>query len=49
MNVLCIGARVIGEKLAEDVVYAFIKAGFRKEERFLRRLEKVLNIEKKYK
>ncbi|HVO76160.1 MAG TPA: ribose 5-phosphate isomerase B [Ignavibacteriaceae bacterium] len=49
MNILCIGARVIGEKLAEELVHAFLKAEFSKEERFLRRLEKVLNIEKKYK
>ncbi len=49
MNILCIGARVIGDKLAEELVHAFIKAEFRKEERFIRRLEKVINIEKNFK
>jgi ribose 5-phosphate isomerase B len=49
MNILCIGARVIGDKLAQELVHAFIGAQFRREERFLRRLEKVINIEKNFK
>ncbi len=46
MNILCLGARVIGLELAVELVTAFLKARFSGEERFRRRLEKVLNIEK---
>ncbi len=45
VNVLCLGARVIGAALAEDVVKAFVTAEFDTDERFQRRLEKVLAIE----
>ena len=45
MNVLCLGARVVGGALAREVVEAFLKAEFLAEERFRRRLQKVLNIE----
>jgi ribose 5-phosphate isomerase B len=46
MNVICIGARVIGENLATDIVKAFLGAEFQEEERFLRRLEKINQFEK---
>jgi len=47
LNVLCIGARVIGVELASAVVEAFINARFLAEEsRFVRRLDKVIAIEK---
>lgn len=46
MNVLCLGARIIGIELAKDVVNAFINAIFSKEERHLRRLEKIISLEK---
>jgi len=46
MNILCLGARIIGNKLAEDLVFAFINAKFQKKERYIRRLEKVKNLEK---
>jgi len=45
MNVLCLGARVIGEALARDLVQAFLAARFTGEERHLRRLKKTLAIE----
>jgi ribose 5-phosphate isomerase B len=45
MNVICIGARVIGSELAMEIVHAFIAARFMREERHLRRLSKVLAIE----
>jgi ribose 5-phosphate isomerase B len=45
MNVLCLGARVIGPKLAEDLVVAFLSARFRNEERYNRRVEKVRKLE----
>ena len=46
-NVLCLGARVVGEELAMDIVRAFVAAKFSGEERHLRRLAKVADIEKK--
>ncbi len=45
MNVLCLGARVVGGALAREVVESFLKAEFLNEERFQRRLQKVLDIE----
>jgi len=46
MNVLCLGARIIGTELAREIVNSFLKAEFIKEERFLRRLEKINRIDK---
>jgi ribose 5-phosphate isomerase B len=49
MNVIVLGARIIGASLAFEVVDAFLKAEFViKEERFTRRFKKVLAIEAKY-
>lgn len=45
MNVLCLGARIVGIALAEQLVTAFINARFSGEERHQRRLEKVNAIE----
>ncbi|HMK57165.1 MAG TPA: ribose 5-phosphate isomerase B [Dissulfurispiraceae bacterium] len=45
MNVLCLGARVIGEELAKELALIFLKAEFSHAERHLRRLEKVDAIE----
>lgn len=46
MNVLCLGARIIGDALAKELVRAFVSANFSSEERHVRRLNKVLAIEK---
>ena len=46
-NVLCLGARVVGEELALDIVRAFVAAKFSGEERHRRRVAKVADIEKK--
>ncbi len=46
MNVLCLGARVIGTELAKELAAAFINAQFSNEERHVRRVNKVLTIEK---
>jgi len=46
-NVLCLGARVTGVALAMEIVRAFTAARFNGEERHLRRLAKVLDIEKR--
>ncbi len=46
MNVLCLGARVIGIALAEDLVKSFMAANLETDEpRFRRRLDKVAAIE----
>ena len=48
MNVLCLGARVIGGALAADLVAAFLGASYAGEERFQRRLDKVQRIESRF-
>jgi len=48
MNVLCLGARVIGGALAIDLVTTFVAARYAGEARFQRRLDKVLDIERKF-
>ena len=48
MNVLCLGARVIGENLAREIVDAFLKAVFTGEERHLRRLAKIHDFETRF-
>ena len=47
INVLCLGARVIGVALALELVQAFIGATFSGKERYRRRLDKVAEIEAK--
>jgi ribose 5-phosphate isomerase B len=48
MNVLCLGARVIGPALAQELVATFLAATFSGEERHQRRLNKILEIEARY-
>jgi ribose 5-phosphate isomerase B len=48
VNVLCLGARVIGPALAADVIRSFVSAAFTGEERHVRRLGKIAAIERKY-
>ncbi len=49
MNVLVMGARIIGSELAFELARAFVGAKFgASEERFVRRFKKVLAIEAKY-
>jgi ribose 5-phosphate isomerase B len=45
MNVICLGGRVIGNKMAEELTGAFIKAKFIGGERHKRRLEKIKKLE----
>jgi ribose 5-phosphate isomerase B len=47
MNVLCLGARIVGVELARELVKAFVSAKFSGEERHVRRLAKVNDIEAK--
>lgn len=46
MNVLCIGARVIGVELAREVARSFLNAKFSNEERHIRRVGKTLALER---
>ena len=46
VNVLSLGGRVIGPEVAVEVVHAFLAAKFTGEERHVRRLNKVLAIER---
>ena len=46
MNVICLGSRVVGPEVAKELVLAFLKAEFTGEERHVRRLNKVRELEK---
>ena len=46
MNVLCIGGRIIGPETAREVLAAFLGASFTGEARHVRRLEKVIALER---
>ena len=48
MNVLCLGSRVIGASLAQDIVASFLGASFSGESRHQRRLDKVLAFEQRF-
>jgi len=48
MNVLCLGARVIGEALAQELVRAFLAARVSDEPRHRRRVEKIAAMESKF-
>jgi len=48
MNVLVMGSRIIGVKLAEDLVKAYLAAAFTNEERHVRRLGKIKALEAKF-
>jgi ribose 5-phosphate isomerase B len=47
MNVLALGARIIGPSLAQELVKAFLAATFSNAERHRRRLEKVMGFEER--
>ena len=48
LNILCLGARVVGIALATDIATAFLGASFSGEERHQRRLDKILAIESRF-
>jgi len=48
MNILVIGARVVGAELARELVRVFVGARFSGEERHRRRLEKIKALEARY-
>jgi ribose 5-phosphate isomerase B len=45
MNVLCLGSDVVGAELAADLVTTFLAARFSGGERYVRRLEKIKELE----
>lgn len=47
-NVLCMGARVIGQSLAVEILKSFVNAEFSGAPRHVRRLNKVISVERKY-
>ncbi len=47
MNVLCLGARIIGPALVPELVNAFLRAEFSTEERHRRRVGKIRDLERK--
>ena len=48
MNILVLGARVIGTALAQELAASFLAANFTNEERHVRRLNKVRALESSY-
>lgn len=46
MNLICLGGRVTGYASAEELVISFLNATFIGEERHVRRLQKIENLEK---
>ena len=46
MNVLCLGSEVIGPSVARDLVKAFLGARFDGAERYVRRLQKIQDMER---
>jgi ribose 5-phosphate isomerase B len=48
MNVLCLGSDIVGPELATDLVRTFLLARFNGGERYVRRLEKIEEMEKRF-
>lgn len=46
MNMMCLGGRITGTSLAWELVQAFLKANFKSDERYARRLAKVAALER---
>ena len=44
-NVLCLGADIVGQSLAEEIVAVWLQASFTGEARHRRRLEKIVQLE----
>ena len=48
MNILCLGSEVVGAELAAELVATFLRADFDGGERYVRRLEKIAQMEKEF-
>lgn len=47
MNMICLGGRITGFKVAEELILAFLNAEFTGASRFVRRLNKIKQLENK--
>ena len=47
MNVLCLGSEVVGPSLARDLIDTFLRARFDGAERYVRRLKKIEDLERR--
>lgn len=47
VNLLCIGAQIVGIKLAQEILDAFLRAEFSTEEQFRRRVAKLTEMERR--
>ena len=47
VNLLCIGAQIVGHKLAGDILRAYLEARFVPDEQFVRRLAKLADLERR--
>jgi ribose 5-phosphate isomerase B len=47
VNLLCLGAQIVGIKLAEEIVQAFLRAEISTDEDFRRRVEKLGEMERR--
>lgn len=47
VNVLCLGAQIVGNKMAEEILKSFFEAEFSTEVHFRRRVEKLAELERK--
>ena len=47
MNVLCVGARIIGSELAKDILQSFLNAVYTPQPRHQLRVDKILDIERR--
>jgi ribose 5-phosphate isomerase B len=47
VNVICLGAQIIGDKLAEELLRAYLNAEFSTEVHFRRRVQKLADIERR--
>jgi ribose 5-phosphate isomerase B len=48
VNVMCLGAQIVGDKLAMELIDAFLKAEFSTEEHFRRRVRKLHEMEQRF-
>jgi ribose 5-phosphate isomerase B len=49
MNILCLGARIIGPELVKELVHSFLNAKFSEGERHIRRTQKIKDMENELK
>lgn len=45
MNLLCLGGRITGESVAKEIVIAFLAARFSGQEKYVRRMDKIREME----